>query len=840
MKVPTLKQGSGGPFNFEDQVAATLACEMLAARNSLSLNEYRIIRIERSATDWEPFGDLLVTVVDREGSARKVGCSIKSSRLVTGKGGKSELVEDIWNAFDRDEIKKQEGELALFSKTLGQDASDLLHSLLRQAKGLTPQRLSERIEHNNLRVFHDSFTRPGTTENKETLPGHILGVLNVREFDFEATHSRDVEAAVAICNDLVANDSEEQVDGRNLWGKILTISQDNRVNGWEIDVPTLVRKIGSQFKLKDFPSDFKALSILKSETESALAMIRNVLPGNFSLSRTRLNEDARELISKHRVLPILGESGNGKSGLAKSVATTSSREGHEVFWFKAAQIEQLFLQVPDLLEVLSRKNGPRCLLVLDSVEQCRSDAQHHSLSRLLSGLPTWQVILTCVADQWGRVIKSLDLEANNSDTVILDCPKLCKEELVSVSKNFPAFARVLHQDPIRRVLGSLKRLEIFLRISLPPGKGLATEVDLIDCWWEHEIKNSQIFCDEETVATKLAIHLGDEYAHDVEPMFLAGHDEAVRRLVAGGVLQRDARGRFSFEHDLLADWSRFVHLKALGLGRMDFIAERVEIPSWLRALRLYSQSLCEEDLEQWLNLLNSLKDGSASFVSKGPKSEQFQDSWLEGLLNSRVLKAIPDNVATALLADDCYLFERLLARLLRTSTTADAQMVALLREEGIRVSYREQLNFRIPYWPHWIPVFKFVHQHAEVVVDQVPDLLAKVGLACQRFASSERITWSDFAEILVKNAENELFREVSMEYYRKSRAITGSFGSSSDEVEIYKAALLAASKCPREAIRFSRWASGLEKIPDARMPEDAGDDWKGAFRDYRNYRLSAR
>jgi hypothetical protein len=94
---PPLKSASGAGFTFEDKVAAILFCEMLAGKLSLGTGLGVIERIERQAGDWEPFGDILVTVKNLEGKTARCGCSVKSNRPITAAGCSAELCQNLWN-----------------------------------------------------------------------------------------------------------------------------------------------------------------------------------------------------------------------------------------------------------------------------------------------------------------------------------------------------------------------------------------------------------------------------------------------------------------------------------------------------------------------------------------------------------------------------------------------------------------------------------------------------------------------------------------------------------------------------------------------------------------------
>src|ERR671923_722131 len=130
---PNLKSASGSGFSFEDKVAALLFCEMLSGRSSLGGNWGVIERIERQAADWEPFGDLLLTLPNHEGKSAKCGCSIKSNRQVNTNGCSSELRDGFWGGIAKPVFNQQLDMLGLFCAELSNDVSPGLNQLCKQA-----------------------------------------------------------------------------------------------------------------------------------------------------------------------------------------------------------------------------------------------------------------------------------------------------------------------------------------------------------------------------------------------------------------------------------------------------------------------------------------------------------------------------------------------------------------------------------------------------------------------------------------------------------------------------------------------------------------------------------
>jgi hypothetical protein len=199
---PSLKSTSGAGFAFEDKVAAHLLCEMLAAQPSLGGGFSIIERLERQAGDWEPFGDLLLTGRNASGKPSKCGGSVKSNRQINSNGCDNALCERAWTTIGKPTFASGEDSIALFCATLSANVSGQVNTLCQQARELEPTRLDEKVIHRAQRKIYDSFRNPNV-QGDAGLPGHVLGRLILREFDFEKTASRDEAEALRLCREIL-------------------------------------------------------------------------------------------------------------------------------------------------------------------------------------------------------------------------------------------------------------------------------------------------------------------------------------------------------------------------------------------------------------------------------------------------------------------------------------------------------------------------------------------------------------------------------------------------------------------------------------------------------------
>jgi hypothetical protein len=318
-KAPSLKSASGAGFSFEDKVAASLMAEMLAGQRSFGSDYAVTARIERQANDWEPFGDILVTVPDESGESCKIGGSVKSNRQINTNGANAEFCAGIWTTINKKAFVWGRSALALYSAPLSADVSDQLNTLCCQARNLEPERLDEKIVHKEPRKIYESFRNP-VVAGDGGLPGLVLKNLVVRQFDFETAASKSEADALRLCGEILENKSSTALEAKGLWQEFLTISQNLRISGGADTRETLSAKLRHKFQLRDDPLDIAAWSTIRRFSRDWLDEIRVALPGGTSLPRTEEHKELQMTLKKSRACSVLGDSGFGKSTLVKKFA----------------------------------------------------------------------------------------------------------------------------------------------------------------------------------------------------------------------------------------------------------------------------------------------------------------------------------------------------------------------------------------------------------------------------------------------------------------------------------------------------------------------------------------
>ena len=836
-KTPNLKSGSGAGFFFEDQVTAVLFCEMMLGVGSLGTNLKITERVERQASDWEPFGDLLVTVRDTESKLISCGCSVKSNRQITSNGCSTELSNALWQVFSSSYFTDDCDLLGLFCATLSKKNSDLLNSLCKQAREIDPEGLDRKLTHANILAIYNSF-KNASDNSTAGLPGHILRHLIVREFDFEDMTSRSEEDAIRGCADLLVKEESNRSKARDLWDAFLRIAVQQRISGGAVTRSILTAKLRNDFPLKDDPSDRMQWATIRRVSHERIEEIHTTLPNGLALPRLNETGLLKKAISNGVGAYILGHSGYGKSALAKLATINAQESGVETAWINAEFFPKIKGQVPDIANVLRRTRRPGGLLIIDAIERCFTDAQLDSIGNFAKLVTKgdsniWKVVLVCQTQSWARASRRLVrfLSGHDSLANLVECGNLSDEDFELVRSNAPALKKLALHKHSKFLLRSPKMLDLLLRNEPNLDRLLVGEVDVIDWWWNEQVMKGKNFAGEERFARSLGIHLADALTSEVSPDFVKTDHQVTDSLISRQILSRTDDGRIRFDHDLLADWSRVMHLRSLGPDSLDFMLEHSENPPWLRAVRLFSQHLLERvaDHERWQMVVDACTVEARNQKEAPARNLQILDTWLEGIAYcSDPLSLLKQN-RDQLFAKDAYLLERLLRRLLHNATLPDPILQNQFQKINPSIADSVALRYRLPIASIWQPFILFLIANPETTTDCLPVTLAELGLMWGRLDEYLGFNWSPLSEIVLLNGEKELRREVAG-IYRHDRGSRSIGGKNNSRVTIYSAALRAASQNPDRACNLALKASGRKEWDEDDLTGEVNKGWLGEWR----------
>lgn len=834
---PSLKSASGAGFTFEDKVGAILLCEMLAGTKSIGATFGPIERLERQAGDWEPFGDLLLDVRNHEGKVVHCGGSVKSNRPITANGCDPSLCSGIWSVFEK-QVFSNDDFLLLCCAPLSPKVSDHLSSLCQQARLNGPDRLEKKISHLNIRRIFDSFRDPRNKPESVAPPGNALSKLVFREFDFESLSSRSEAEALKLCRDNLDPDNRTDSNARDLWMRLCAISEELRIHGGSVMRSALAAKLQDRFHLLDDQSDLPDWSRIRELTRLELDQIQTTLPGNLKLPRKQESEELASILENAGSCHLLGDSGCGKSSLVKNYCETILSQGGEVVWIKAESLPATLRSIPKMPAVLARSRCPKPLLVIDALEGSPPETLQSSaqLIKLLQDQGfRWQVVIVCQTPDWARVCVSLIKHLSEHPVIKsrLECGPLNNEDFTEVCR-FSGTAAKLGKDPkLRRFLSSPKILDVILSAQMAENRTISGEADLIEWWWNLQVRGSNFIAAEEKVARDLASQMADDLRTEISPDKIAGFEAAAGNLIRNRILKRTRDGLLRFEHDLLADWARVMHLRSLGDSQLEFIASHTENPPWLRAIRLLSQYLLDRtgDLNRWRELINTSM-GESYERNEEPIGQKLQaiDALLEGLIFSSNAKEQLRTISTDLFSRNGYLLRRLLRRLMLVSTTPDPVVYRHMSQLNEASAAFAAEHYRLPMGEIWSPLIAFLAAHPQETIEMAAIEISEIGEMWGRLQTYVAPDWTELADLIIKNAEAELRREISEKYYVNSRPRSLSRGDRPRR-SIYAAALMAATQIPQRAEKLLSKASGTAPWEADDISEVADDKWIGDWRE---------
>ena len=839
-KAPSLKSASGAGFTFEDKVAALLFCEMLTGKPSLGADWGIIDRIERQAGDWEPFGDLLLTVPNSDGKIVKCGCSVKSNRQITASGCDTEMRDNLWNVVAKPVFNLESDALGLFCAELSKNVSQPLNELCQQARNEdTPRRFDAKISDKKHKKIYSSFASTCISGEKG-LPHHILSRLVPREFDFEDATSRDEATAIRLCLEILQPAISTAKKSRELWKALLDFAQELRTTGGSTTRERLTAKLRNRFQLRDDPSDVNVWENIHTLSREWMDQIEARLPGGLTLPRDAEIKALRDELAANHACHVTGESGSGKSALVKTLVAQNVTAGAELVWIKAELFIQMRRTAPTFIEAALRVRRSAAFIVFDGIEACYDSSTLQAIAETISALSAdavspWQVILTCQTPEWPRISFSLAKTLAGKSVLArqVECGELSKEDFTLVCASHAPVFQLSRQPHLRRILKSPKMLDVLLSGQLAENRALVSEADFVEWWWDQQVRQSKAIAAEETVARQLASRMADELCTELAPDAVSGAEAAAAALVRNRVLFRTRDGRLRFNHDLLADWSRVMHLRSLGGNALDFMRTHAENPPWLRAIRLLSQHMLERtaDFDQWRAIVKTCSTKPKENEEPSAENLQILDPWLEGIAYCVDAKTILDRLKPELFSNDGCLLRRFVSRLLHVGTIPDPVIQDRFRQMDSTAVETAGTLFRLPQERLWTPVINFLILNKAEATEFLPVELADIASMWSRLEEYLQTPWPVLADIIILNGEKELRREVAGEY-RHDRGLISLGGGHKSRVKIYTAALQASSQFPDRAAKLVLKAAGRASWEEGDVSEKASEGWRGEWHDH--------
>lgn len=550
---------------------------------------------------------------------------------------------------------------------------------------------------------------------------------------------------------------------------------------------------------------------LQKHTRRELNRVSYQIGGAVELPRQEECAQILDAFAEEKVVALIGASGSGKTCIARNISISKQAEGR-VIWANPSDLESNSLTEWEnkrglsfsLEKLISEDPVSDGLLVLDGLDQLYNETDFATVAEFIRVVSSgsWHIIMTCQPEAWDRVCTGLIQQGSfptHLEQVSIGQPD--SKELEKVWGEFPSLQSLrtrLHLSPILfrpKVLDLLaSRTQLNLNLSS------VGESDLASWFWETWVEDSTQGLLQTSVATELAILLGDELRSGIslsklQKEFDSGEIQQIEKLISNRVLSKRGR-KVEFEHDLYGDWGRLRHLIDVHGERhlTDFLSDRVDSPVWHRAIRLLGLHFFERE--------EGAKAWSAAFRQFDPSNEDgelCQDLFLESAAFITRPSDALENIWPLLADEDGQLLRRFLTRLLHSATIPDPRIREAIASEDPSLEPFAAATRRIPYWPYWYSILSLLHEKREQIPSSAHTKVARTVDLWLRYTQEDWLFRKEAADIAVQLG-TELLRDKEKHGFL--------YRSSERGKAIYRAVLASGIERPGETVQIILEAAG--------------------------------
>lgn len=792
-----IKNTVGEGFSVEEQVVAALAMHLLSGVPWPGANGFTIVALEcqKQADGW-CFDDAVLHV-QQAGVARSIGCSVKSFAVFGPQGAPKELVTALWaqwraaapRAFNADRDR-----LALISAHHTPDVRAIWFGLTDEARVTDPAVYAARFtggtEPAARRAAYASLSQTG--ESPEEV-ARLLSRLYLVENDFQHSASQTSAQCIALAQQALEDAARDRA--ADLWQAVCAVAAPIRRKGGRITLTELLADLVQRFPLKHHPDYAADLIAIDTESRARLATLPVKLGRVLDFGRPELATAIAERTGQRRCAVLVGDSGNGKSVLARNWA---AKHSGPIWWIRASDLAQsgglraVFKLKHEFGKLFAHSSQPG-RIILDGLDKCFEDTAFAEAARVLlaaneaAALPRWEVLVTCCPEDWERVHRQLQRHGVALTSEHVTIPRFTPQELTEACTRFPALTGLAQRPHLRAILRWPKVLD--LAATYGQGAGSAaqwtSESDFAQWFWKSILSQDQSASARDRVARKLGVLLGDRMSSTITlDTFDAAEIPLLNDLTHDGHLEIDqSRNTVRFAHELLADWARARELQVQGPAVATFLATRLSSPLWHRALRFHALARLEQnaDATAWLSLFDQFR-GNATI------DELAQNLLLEAAIFALDSAAILERLWPTLEANDGALLKRFLRQFLRVGTIPDRYVLQLYKNRTPDQQLELETLHRVPWLPYWFGVITFLGQHVESVATLAPEESANVCLHWLPWCKATAHGMDTTAALAVAVARRAMRGALGRHY--------GSRREASPKEKAYRALMAAAPVAP--------------------------------------------
>lgn len=827
-KVTPTKVTAGGGFNFEEKVIAYYSTFLLNNNYAFAKEDGLIERIDMQVrVDGWLLDDILITLKNSQG-LKRICFSIKSNQQFIGCKAPKEFVNTAWEQFLTDtktKFEKGKDGIGLVISNLPNNVHLAIQGLLNFSRTMPAEMLPYRLQEQGftndcVRELFYSFRCPKELVEKYNITdeniGELLKFIYIIEFDFDETISRKHDEIISLLTKILKSNSKD--DAELLWSKLIQIVTETKRSGY-INHEVLLGKLVGKFQLLEYPSHQSDWTILKSHTIENLESINDKIGLDVIISRDKDIKDLSETELQNSLTFLTGESGTGKTVLAKHWSMPKIEKDETVVWLDAEYLNRGLLNdfqnslrlTHSLNEILAKCTSSNPVLIIDKLDRIYEDHAFRNISIILNKLliqspeTSWHILIIVQSDELNRVISKLlnnNLPLTNYKNHEIGNPSITQyKELL---QKHTAIYKFIIRNKSNSLLLKPKILDIIAQnASILKGinnNGSVSESEIIDWIWDNHIRkgdNSEErasfvmrLAEMQALSGKIQVPKSDFAIQEQSPL-----NSLVRDKIC---IVKDEK--ISFTHNLFSDWSLYRLLVSNDQNINTYLQDKKDSPAWIRSLRLYFIRLIdkESNLYKWLSQYNNFAGDNL-----------LQDIMLDSILFATNTLPILEKLWTDFLSKYSDVFRRLLKRFLYITTTPDPWYMLLFKNDK-SFSESELATFkRVPNYIYWTAVLKFLHNHFDAVVKMSLFDMAQISDLWLRNTEPKYVMRKEAAEFGIYAAEHMLAQRIS------PHPLLG--GEKMEEIA-YRAGLAAINEFPDRVINLALIASRKKK-PDGKIKD---------------------
>jgi uncharacterized protein YlzI (FlbEa/FlbD family) len=559
--------------------------------------------------------------------------------------------------------------------------------------------------------------------------------------------------------------------------------------------------------------------LLCKYSQDALKKIPCMIGGKLSIERKKIKRDVLIEQEENNLVLLIGESGAGKSVLAKSLC-------EEHYKGNALWLDHYIFESNDLNEVckklkisgldsalITELTNDNYLVVFDGLERISTNSSFALVAQLLSvffsGNSIPKVLLTCQQSHWNRVQSNIYKHFNKIfDVKLLTVGNFEQDELQQILKMYPQFSKLFATSKLLTMLERPKIIDFFTRNpELPNINEWSSEADLVEWYWQMEVSQQNNGAMRESFILNLACKLGDSSQSSIRTSSFSPSELTIMQdLEKDGICTRHGT-KIKFSHDLLLDWFKQRVILDYLDEEPEYCFSKIDSPSWHRAITLFGLHLLDHSGStlSWDELFKRAEaDTKTSFTC---------DLLLDSIICSQQPDKYIESIWSVLVNDGAKYLKALVTRFLFIATTPDPLTLKLAKEFNVDLIQASIFN-RKPVFPLWPSILEVIDSKKNELMKIIPDELGEICKTWLKHSPKSANYRKQLASIALEMGWKALQHK---QHYRSDNRWLSYKGKK--EGFFYEVAFSAINEELDELIKLTYCASGLSKPTDA-LPLD--------------------